>query len=306
MAASSLPFRSALVVVNPIAGRGRGEPAGEDIHRRLVQAGVDATLMKTTRRGDARERLEAMTPGEIDLVIAVGGDGTIGEVLEGLSRGAHETPVGVLPMGTGNVLSIDLGLPRTSEGLFEMLRQAEPVEIDLAQVGDRICFMVAGIGVDGYCAREVERLRKGPITMRTWIRAGLSTFFRKQPAASLRVTLDGKEIPGTFAFALASNVICYGRYFFLSPDRKLDDGEMEIYLFRRGERRFLLGYLLRGLRRKLDQSPHCVMHRAASMRVESVEPIPYQVDGDFAGETPFTLDVLPQRARLLVPKDSSL
>src|SRR5437867_4454396 len=99
------PFSRALVLANPIAGSGRARGAAQELARELEKRGVQVELRFTLGRGDARDRARRLGP-EFDLVVSAGGDGTLGEILAGLSEGpARAVPVAILPAGTANVMS---------------------------------------------------------------------------------------------------------------------------------------------------------------------------------------------------------
>jgi YegS/Rv2252/BmrU family lipid kinase len=285
------------VIVNPIAGRGRAQRAARELAAALEREGTQVELFATTKRGDARERA-ARIGADLERLVVVGGDGTVSEVLEGLAW--HELPVLILPMGTANVMGLDLGLPRDAPRALEVLRGGRTQRIDVARVnGSALSFLVTGIGLDAMVVRELERVRRGPISKWTWVRAGLSVFVRyREPR--LAVELDGAAVEGRFGFVLFSNVIHYGGMRVLARDRRLDDGLFEAYLFRGCGRLGLLGHGLRALCTGFPSS-RCERRRARRIRVRSESPVPYQVDGDLGGETPLEAEVLAQPFTLLVP-----
>jgi diacylglycerol kinase family enzyme len=233
---------------------------------------------------------------EVDLVVTVGGDGTLGEVLSALPI---EIPVAVLPMGTANVLAGDLGLPRRVPDLLRAIAAGRTLDLDTARVNGRLSFLVLGVGIDGEIVRDVGRRRTGTITKAFYVSSVLRCLWRNRPP-KLRVWVDGKPVPGHWGWVLVSNLVGYGGILRLSPERVLDDGLYEVFLFARGTRRALLGYGLRGLLGRLP-GRSCKMVRARRVRVESDRPVPYEVDGDFGGETPVELEVAQGRHRLIVP-----
>jgi len=292
-----LPFSRALVIVNPIAGRGRAERAARELKAALEREGVAVELCATAQKGDARARATRIGP-ELERLVVVGGDGTVREALEGLTR--HDLPILILPMGTANVMGRDLGLPRDAAGALAVLRGGRRQRLDVARVnGASLSFLVSGVGFDAFVVRELERVRRGPITHASWVRAAASAFVHyREP--QLTVELDGRPVEGRFGFVLFSNVIHYGGMRVLARDRQLDDGLFEAYLFRGCGR---LGLVRHGLRALLQGFPssRCKRHRARRIRVSSETPVPYQVDGDLAGETPLEIELLAQPFTLLVP-----
>ena len=290
-------FRRALVVANPIAGRGRARSAARELASGLERLGVESELYFTTARGDARLWLRARARGH-DLVVAVGGDGTVSEVLDGLVD--RSVPIAILPMGTGNVMSLDLDLPRDVDRALELVARGRTSALDVARVNGRhLSFLVTGVGFDAMVARELERTRRGPITKLAWTRAGIDAL-RAYVRPRLAVTVDGETLPGTFGTVLVSNIVHYGGFPCLARERRIDDGLFECYLFRDNSPYGLFGYALRALLRRLPGGT-CEMRRARRVSVASEAPVPFQVDGDYKGDTPVEIEVSGEQYRVVVP-----
>jgi len=290
------PYRNIVVVANPIAGKGKGRANATALADALRAEGADVDLFFTGARGDGEERVRALGT-DTDLVCVCGGDGTVAEVLSGLER---EVPVAVLPMGTANVLSLDLRLPSQPAALVEVIRGGCTTRMEVARVNGRLSFLVTGVGIDGAVVQEVERRRTGPITKPLYVRCVLSVLRRYRPPR-LSVSIDGERQPGEYALVLVSNIIRYGGFMKLSPDRLLNDGLYEVYLFPKGSLPALLAVVLRGVLGHLPGGS-CRMVRGRSVRIESAEPVPYQVDGDFGGETPVEVEVTADQYDLIVPR----
>lgn len=293
------PYRRALLVANPIAGRGKGAKAARELEEGLRRLGIRTDVHMTEARGDGERRVAAMDP-EVDLVVAVGGDGTVREVLAGLPR--RDIDVGILPNGTANVLAAELGLSRDVHRTLEILASRKARRVDVAEVNGTVGFMVVGIGPDAMAVREVERRRTGPITKWAYVTACFRVFRRYVPRRVV-VEVDGERVEGEYGFVLVSNTTSYADLLTLDPGTRLDDGVFEVYLFRAGTRFELLKYLLKGLFGRLPGNLG-TLRRARGVRVFSAEgedPVPYQVDGDYRGETPVDVRVASVPVRFLVP-----
>ena len=297
------PFGRALVVVNPVSGRGLGVKAARELVQGLEARGVEAQLFETKARGDAYRHLRSS--GEpLDLVVAVGGDGTLREVFEGLVD--PETPVGLLPFGTANVLAGELGLPRDIHHCLEILCAKRTTGIDVARVNGRLSFLCTGVGVDGEAVREVERVRRGPIRKSLYFRVMARILWRYR-APHLRVEIDGETLPDELGYVLVSNTASYGGVLHLDRAARIDDRLLEVYLFPRQSRLALISTFLRGVFGHLPAG-RVRLRRASRIAVASAQdqaPVPYQVDGDLGGdlgrETPLEIDLAPHPYRLIVP-----
>lgn len=295
--ASNPRHKRALVIANPVAGRGRGEKSARELAAALERGGSDCELYFTTARGDGERRAAQLDPS-VDLVVSVGGDGTFSEVLTGLPR--RDVDVAVLPMGTANVLALDLKLPRDIAGYVELIRRRKVQMLDTGIVNDMtLSFLVCGIGFDAAVVAELEKRRKGPITKVAWFTAGIRALLAWRDPR-LTVEVDGERLPPECGLVLVSNIVHYAGYDVLQRDRKLDDGLFEVYLFQGGSRTSLVRHGFRGLFGRFP-SGRVSMHRARRVVVRSPEPVPFQVDGDLCGVTPFEFVVGSQPFRLLVP-----
>jgi diacylglycerol kinase family enzyme len=203
-------------------------------------------------------------------------------------------------MGTGNVIGLDFALSRRASGTLAMIERGRTTALDVARVNGRhLSFLVTGIGFDACVARELERRRTGPITKLDWTWASLRAWWSSREAR-LEVEVDGGRLDGDYGMVLASNVIHYAGFKCLAADRRIDDGAFDIYLFRKGSRAALAGYALQGFVQGFP-GRSCTLVRARRVRVSSREPVPFQVDGDYRGETPVDLEVTPHQYRLVIP-----
>jgi len=287
-------YRTALVIVNPISGRGQGAKAAAELAAGLRTRGIASEVFTTERRGDAFDRLRTLE-GTVDLVFAVGGDGTVREVLDGLVDPA--TAVGILPFGTANVLAGELGLPRDVHKALDMVFRKRAIPVDVLLVNGRLATFTVGVGADAMAVREVERRRTGPITKWSYVSAVLRMLLTYR-APRLRVTLDGKLLEREVGLAIVSNTSGYGGVIKLARDARMDDGQLEVYLFQSASIPELCGAFVRGV---FSHWPggSVAMSRARSIRIESEAPVPYQVDGDLGGETPVEVEIAPNRYRLI-------
>ncbi|MFT7542462.1 MAG: diacylglycerol kinase (ATP) [Gammaproteobacteria bacterium] len=292
------PYRRALVIANPISGRGLALRAANELRLGLEQSGVPTSLYETRAKRDAFSRLRTLDQST-DLVVAVGGDGTVGEVIDGLVD--PEVHVGVLPFGTANVLAEEFELPRDVHHALEILRKKRVRHLDVAFANGQLSFLAVGIGIDGKIVREVERARTGPITKFAYLKAAARVLPSYKPPR-LQVEVDGKEIKGEYGFVLVGNLQNYGGLFHLAPDASSDDGLLEAYLFPTGKRWELVRAFGRSIFGHLP-GDGITMHRGRHVRVTSLdeEPTAVQVDGDSAGTTPVEVEMGPNRYRLIVP-----
>nr|WP_211105745.1 YegS/Rv2252/BmrU family lipid kinase [Azospirillum melinis] len=240
---AAIDVRRLLVIHNPTAG-GRRARRLRAVVARLEARGIGVTVRPTGRRGDAEAFARAADPAEVDAVVAAGGDGTINEVINGLATHAEAgkpLPLGIVPMGTANVLAAELGLTMDADRIAAAIAGGKRTMIWPAQANGRVFSLMAGVGLD---ARVVERvdprvkrlIGKGAYVAETLVQ--LAT----RPDHRYRVILDDGE-----AQELASVIVAkghfYGGRFICAPDARLTEPELHVCLFPRGGRLNALRYV---------------------------------------------------------------
>ncbi len=302
-------MRSAVIVYNPAAGRFSVKPFINSAVKQLESTGWQADAVATQSGAHTIELAKQAAAEKKDAVFAVGGDGTIGNVVNGLI--GSETALGVLPAGTANVWSIELGLrpftwarPWVLQKNASILANAPIHSIDVGTCNQFSFMMWAGIGLDALTIQAMEpriRLEKffnmPEYTARTiWQAAQWS-------GVHLRLWADGQEVEGQFIVAVATNIRHYlGGYSKLSPDAYIDDGLLDMWLFSGS-------HLGDALRHAYDmwRGNHVTSEMARritfkSLRVEADSPYWIQTDGEPRGSTQTTeIKVQARTLRMLMP-----
>ena len=281
--------------MNPIAGRGAGQRVLDELERGLDRVGVAVDVALTEKAGDARAA--AAAAGGHDVVIAIGGDGTLNEVINGLEA---DVPVVPCPLGTANVLAKELRIPRRISRFCQMVRAGRVRTLDLAAANGRRFISMAGAGFDASVTAEVHAARSGSIRLLSYV-GPIVRHLAHYPFPPMRVQLDGGEPVVSEGFVLVSNVRSYGGPLCITPDAQPDDGLLDVCVLPRGSRlrylRALAAFFLQCSRRCSGAR----YHRARTVRVTADERVPYQVDGDAAGYLPATIEVLDRKLRVVVP-----
>ena len=292
-------IRRAVIIGNPISGRGRTARALPALKRELQALGIDAQIRLTAKAGDARAF--AADLAGIDAVVVVGGDGTINEVVNGLPL-PTSTLFAVFPTGTGNVLAKEFQLPRTPPQFARLLLKPAVRRLDLAQVADRRFALFAGIGLDAKITHLLSQTRTSTISMLHYVRPTLSVLWNFQ-APALTVLVDGQKLAENASYCLIANVRSYGGPFEIASHADPSDGLLDVYVTLGTRRRDIFRYFWSSLTRRLHDH-HDVLHaRAKEITVTAPQPphAPFQLDGDYAGTLPATFHVLPHSLPLLCP-----
>lgn len=281
------------------------------VHRALSQ-GNEVEVVETNRRGHATRFAQDAARRGVDLVIGFGGDGTLNEVATGVA--GTDTALGVLPGGSTNVFARTLGMPNDPAAAVQQLaagiaaRTIEP--IGLGRVNGRYFCFHTGVGYDAAVVREVERRA----SLKRWlghplfIYAALRTWLVGYDRAAPHFTVtspDHEPVPGFFTVVLNTNPYTYlgNRPLDLSPAATLDRGLVAV-TFRSMKVSAILGGLggaLRGGGVKASETLD-VQTDLTSIVVSHAEPFPYQLDGDYLGETRhLEFTHVPEAVRLVRP-----
>lgn len=297
--------RRLLVIYNPTAGSGRlgwRKRARLEAYLDLLEdSGCAVEFRPTTQRGDAEAFARAGHAEQYDAVVAAGGDGTIGEVANGLPD--HAAPLGIFPLGTANVLAMEIGLPLDPPAVVQTLLHGPAARVWPGFVNDRLFTIMAGIGFDAHVVAhlpsELKRvLGKGAYVIET---------LRQMVAYRVpryRLIIDGRE------YDCASAVIAkghfYGGKFVCAPNARLDDPAFEVCLFsmsgRIGAARATAALTL-GLLQKL---PEIELVRGREVEILGPEGEPVQADGDIAAFLPARTRIGGRAIALIVPDGSAL
>ena len=282
------------------------------VHRALAQ-GHDVEVVETNRRGHATRIAQDAARRGVDLVVGFGGDGTLNEVATGIA--GTDTALGVLPGGSTNVFARTLGMPNDPveavKGLVRGLDAGNLRPIGLGRVNSRYFCFHTGIGFDAAVVKQVER----HASLKRWaghplfIYAAVSTwathYDRHTPHFALRFP-DGTSVPdGYFTIVLNTNPYTYlgNRPLDLSHEASLDRGLVAI-TFRTMKVGAILSSLAGALRGGGVEPSDYLDERVDLTHFEmtGAKPFPYQVDGDYLGESAhLTFQHCPDAVRLCMP-----
>jgi len=298
---------NSLLIVNPAAGQTRSPGTLDKLL--AVLAPVLGDVVETQERGDAEcAARKAAAKSRYDAILVAGGDGTVNEVINGLlserANGKAVLPLGLVPLGTQNVLAHELGVPAGNPlRLLEMLQAGRTRAIDVGVAGSRCFTLMAGFGFDALVVREVLRPVKELIGPAAYAFATVGALAKCRSMA-LRLELDGEEICSESYLVVIANAASYAyRQIKLAPFAELDDGWLDICVFERAptDRFGFVTQMMAVLTRRHLRDPRVRYYRAKRIVIHSDPPIHGQLDGDTFGETPLEISILPRILPVFVP-----
>lgn len=288
-----------LVVVNPIAGGGAAAGGAERVVRLLEGRGHEVECFSTRNPEEAGERVRKRElEGGLDRIVVAGGDGTVNDVLNGLEDPSR-IPLAHLAYGTANMLARELRIPRDPGALAALVESGGCRRLDLGRAGSRRFLLVASSGFDAMVTRAVSRTRRGALGYPGYARPILQAL-RQYRAPQLRVTVGGAE-PLSGALAIVSNIRNYGGIFSVADRARPDSGVLDVCVFS-GERvGDLLRYVFAAGARRVSRLPDVTYRTGRRIAIEAREPTAVQIDGDYRGTTPLSIEVDPSVVPILTP-----
>ena len=287
--------RKTLVIFNPTAGMRRRAKL-ERVLAHMRALGADVTLHETSARGDAERTARDAALGRYDVVVAAGGDGTINEVINGLV-GQH-VPLGIIPLGTANVLAAELDLPADEEGLARTIALGRTQAVNLGEVNGRRFVQMAGVGFDAHVVASVDTGMKRLIGKLAYVWETLRGFFRFS-FRPYHVIVDGKTYEvGSAVFA---NGHYYGGRFVCAKEARLFEPRLHVCLFKSVGPWSALRYAAWMLLGRLDKLPDYEVVPATSIIVEGAAGEPVQGDGDIVTHLPLDARIATDHLDMLVP-----
>jgi YegS/Rv2252/BmrU family lipid kinase len=304
-------MRTAVIIYNPTAGRFSVRPFIKGVVHELESAGWKADAVETKSGEHSIELAKQAAVEKKDAVFAVGGDGTIGNIVNGLA--GSETALGVLPAGTANVWSLELGLqpfawtrPSVLRKNVSILADAPCHKVDIGLCNQISFMMWAGIGLDAMAIQALEpRVRIDKFFAMPEYTASAIWHAAQWSGLKMRLWADEHEVEGHFILAVATNIRHYmGGLSNLSPDAYIDDGLLDLWLFHGNNLGDALRHaydLWRGTHVNSDAA-HRITFR--NLRIEADSEYWIQTDGEARGSAQVAeIRVQMHALKLLVPPE---
>jgi len=286
-----------IFIVNPISGVGRQKDIEALINKYLDASLFDFSVVYTEKPGDATElSMNAVSQG-LNAVIAVGGDGTVNEIAQGLV--GTDVALGIIPTGSGNGLSRHLGIPMNPKKALQILNTYKTSKIDTATLNDGLFVSVAGVGFDASVAKKFSR--SGKRGFRTYFNIVASSYPFYRPK-KYRMVIDGKEITRRALLVSFANSSQFGNNASIDPSAVLDDGYIDVCIVRKvplWKMSFIVPLLFM---KKFDRTHYIEIIRAKDVELVRKKGKSGHLDGDpFKAGKNVHLKIQPLSLNIIIP-----
>lgn len=287
------------LIINPASGPDR--PVLSLLNTAFQHSGLEWDIAITKRAGDAKRLAQAAARAGVDVVGVYGGDGTVMEVASGLI--GAQTPLAIIPGGTANTFSLELGLPTDPGEACRLI--ADPTAcllrpVDMIQVGEQYFALRVGTGLEAQMVEGAPRAMKDLMGVLAYGLSALQALREPRPTR-YTLTLDGQTIVSegvACTIVNASNLGAPGMY--LAPNVDLGDGRLDVFVLKRADLAALIEW---GTSAAAGNPNPTLLQRwqAREVTLEADPPHTVQGDGELIGQTPVTARVIPQAVRVIVP-----
>ncbi|NLC52460.1 MAG: diacylglycerol kinase family lipid kinase [Firmicutes bacterium] len=279
------------VIMNPVAGRGRALKAKPQILKALLAYNAELHLEETKGPRHATEIARQTVRAGFDLIIVVGGDGTLNQVVNGI--GEERIPLGIIGCGTGNDFAKVLGMPADPVAAVHQIMGGETQQVDLCRVNESYFVSSVGVGFDGEVAFHANQGFR-------WVRgktAYLCSVFKtllSYRSRRIKLTVDGLVMEFDSLLVAVTNSPTYGGGYKINPEARINDGLFDVCAVQymsRPEILACLPLLLPGWHRNLKKVR---MMKGRNITVESSKPFYYQLDGEVLTDKTLRFTLIPQ------------
>lgn len=288
------------LILNPAAGKNRGSKAIEKAVPWLEKQGIQCEVQASESHGHAIQLAQEFDPSTYDGVVAVGGDGTLFEILNGLLKkhGTFDLPIGQIPVGTGNSFIKDLDI-HSIEDAVEKIAGGKTRKVDVGffkyTEGEHYFINLLGTGFVANVAHRAGKYKAlGPLS---YVIGVFEEVVRLKPVP-LEITIDGKAYQREYIFAEICNSTKTGGNMIMAPDAKIDDGLLDIILLNNIAKFDLLKIFPLIFKGTHVQDTHVETFKGRHIKIATATPQRLTPDGEVFGTTPIEVSILPSKINM--------
>jgi diacylglycerol kinase (ATP) len=299
--------KATVFLVNPASDNGATGKRWPELAHRAARLGLTGETLFSERPGHLTELARSAVDGGATLVVAVGGDGTLNEVVNGIA--GLDVDVATIPLGTGMDFGRTHGIPTKFEDAVRVALTGTPRTIDAGRVSfrtwggedaQRWFANVGSVGMSGAVAQRANGMSKAMGGKATFFYA-LTRVFLEWENTDVTVRFDGEERRGRMHDVIVANGVWHGGGMMLAPDARPDDGAFDVVMIGDVGKVDFLTTAPKLYKGKHVNHPKIEVVRTARVEVDAAEHLPIELDGEQVGTTPATFEVVPGAVRVRVP-----
>ncbi len=291
----------ARVIINPMAGRGRRlEKDISHLESIFASHGMESHTICQQMRGHGTLLAKEAVAEGFDVVVAVGGDGTVNEVVCGLVNSG--VPLGIVPAGSGNGLAREFGIPLRMEEACQSIIKGQTRAVDVGRMNGRCFLGTAGAGYDGFVVKLFEQKWGNRRGLLPYLHVALMGFFEHE-IGPVRLKLNGRKLTVLPLLVTAANATQFGGRAVIAPKALPDDGLLDLCVIDKVNFFQAFYHWPKLFMGSIDRMPQWQTYRTDCVEISSDSPLPIHVDGEpLHGTTRLKIDVLPKALHIRVPR----
>ena len=293
-----------LFIYNPHAGKELLKPKLSDIIDIFVKAGYEVVAYPTQSYRDAYRKVSEYDSDEYDLVVCSGGDGTIDEVVTGMMQRDKRDPIGYIPTGTTNDFANSLHIPKGLLRAADNAVNGTLFPCDVGKFNDDIFVYIAAFGLFTDVSYQTKQEMKNVLGHLAYVLQGTKRLFTV-PSYRIKVTHDGETLEDEFIFGMVTNSRSVGGFRnMIGKQVVFDDGLFEVTLIKTPKNPLALQEIVASLLIEQVDTKHMYSFKTGRITFESLEEIPWTLDGEFGGaHDEVTVENLNRQLRIMVPEE---
>jgi len=294
-----------LFIYNPRAGKELLKPNISDIVDIFVKAGYEVVIYPTQAYRDAYKKVLKYESEEYDLIVCSGGDGTLDEVVSGMMKRSSREPIGYIPTGTTNDFANSLKIPRNIMEAADNAVNGSVFSCDVGRFNDDIFVYIAAFGLFTDVSYQTKQEMKNILGHVAYLLEGTKRIFNV-PSYRIKVTHDDEVIDDEFVFGMVTNSRSVGGFRnMIGKNVVFDDGLFEVTLVKTPKNPIALQEIIAALLIEQIDTKHMYTFKTGRIMFESLEEIPWTLDGEFGGShDEVTIENLQKELKLMVPESA--
>ena len=296
-------MKRARIIYNPTSGRELFRKHLPEVWDKMEQAGYETSCHATTCEGDAIRAATFAVERQFDLVIAVGGDGTLNEVVSGIAKFENRPKVGLIPMGTTNDFARAVHIPRDITKAVDIILKGDSIPVDIGLMNnDRYFINIAGGGRLTELTYEVPSKLKTVLGQMAYYLKGIE-MIPSIRSSRVRIEYDGQVFDDSAMMFLIGLTNSVGGFEKLAPDASINDGKFTLLILKELNMAEFIRVASLALRGEHLSDPHVIYAKASKITVTTKERVLLNLDGEYGGVLPAVFENLAGHIEMYVPID---
>lgn len=297
-----MTMKRARIIYNPTAGREIFRKHIGEVLERFERAGYETSCHATTGAGDATLAATQAVERGFDIIVAVGGDGTLNEVIAGVSHFEERPRIGLIPMGTTNDFARAVRIPRDIDAAVEIILKGDTIPVDVGLMNERHFINIAGGGRMTELTYEVPSRLKTVLGQLAYYLKGIE-MLPSMRSSRVRIEYDGQVFDEEAMLFLVGLTNSVGGFEKLAPSASINDGKFTLLILRKCNIAEFIRVVSAAARGEHLDDPLVIHAKAEKIVVTSPEEVLLNLDGEYGGTLPATFENLCRHIEMFVPLD---